>query len=111
MVLLSLNEENQVFRSNDYSTGRIVPLHQSRSAILLLTANDVVTAIGLFVTEVGQGMSDQALPTLRASLSGTFLQTLPGLVTPLKGHSLSPNSARFSYATEGALFTSKLCQV
>ena len=27
--------------------------------------------------------------TLRASLSGTFLQTLPDLVTPLKGHSLS----------------------
>ena len=30
--------------------------------------------------------------TLRASLSGTFLQTLPDLVTPLKGHSLSPSS-------------------
>ena len=30
--------------------------------------------------------------TLRASLSVTFLQTLPGLVTPLKGHSLSPRS-------------------
>ena len=26
-------------------------------------------------------------PTLRASLSGTFLQTLPDLVTPLKGYS------------------------
>ena len=25
--------------------------------------------------------------TLRAPLSGTFLQTLPDLVTPLKGHS------------------------
>ena len=31
-------------------------------------------------------------PTLRASLSGTFLQTLPDLVTPLKRHSLSPHS-------------------
>ena len=30
--------------------------------------------------------------TLRASLSGTFLQTLPDLVTSLKGHSLSPHS-------------------
>ena len=30
--------------------------------------------------------------TLRASLSGTFLQTLPDLVTPLKGHSLSPRT-------------------
>ena len=29
-------------------------------------------------------------PTLRASLSGTFLQTLPDLVTPpLKGHFIS----------------------
>ena len=32
------------------------------------------------------------LGTLLASLSGTFLQTLPDLVTPLKGHSLSPRS-------------------
>ena len=32
------------------------------------------------------------LTTLRASLSGTFLHTLPDLVTPLKGHSLSPRS-------------------
>ena len=30
--------------------------------------------------------------TLRASLSGTFLQNLPDLVTPLKGHSLFPRS-------------------
>ena len=30
--------------------------------------------------------------TLRAPLSGTFLQTLPDLVMPLKGHSLSPRS-------------------
>ena len=29
---------------------------------------------------------------LRASLSGTFFQTLPELVTQLKGHSLSPRS-------------------
>ena len=32
------------------------------------------------------------LGTLLASLSGTFLQTLPDLVTSLKGHSLSPRS-------------------
>ena len=31
--------------------------------------------------------------TVRASLSGTFLQTLPELVTPLKGHSLSFRAA------------------
>ena len=30
--------------------------------------------------------------TLQASLSGTLLQTLPDLVTPLKGHPLSPRS-------------------
>ena len=44
--------------------------------------------------------------TLRAPLSGTFLQTLPDLVTPLKGYSLSPRicpttrsapSERFGY--------------
>ena len=29
-------------------------------------------------------------PTLRAPLSGTLIQTLPDLVTPLKRHSLSP---------------------
>ena len=29
---------------------------------------------------------------LRPSYSGTFLQTLPDLVTPLSGHSLSPRS-------------------
>ena len=33
-------------------------------------------------------------PTLRESLSGTFLQILPELVTPPKGHSLSPRSCR-----------------
>ena len=34
----------------------------------------------------------RVLITLRASLSDTFLQTLKDLVTPLKGHSLSPRS-------------------
>ena len=38
---------------------------------------------------VGQCTADC---TLRASLSCTFLQTLPYLVTPLRGHSLSPRS-------------------
>jgi len=45
----------------------------------------VVTAINVSVAMTVRG-------TLRASLSGTFLQTLPDLVTPLKGHSLSPRS-------------------
>ena len=31
-------------------------------------------------------------PTLQAPFSGTFLQTLPDLVTSLNGHSLSPRS-------------------
>ena len=42
----------------------------------------------LTLSENGVGVSS----TLRASLSGTFFQTLPDLVTPLKGHSLSPRS-------------------
>ena len=36
--------------------------------------------------------SSRGCSTLQASLSGTFLQTLPDLVTPLKGHHLSPCS-------------------
>ena len=39
-----------------------------------------------------QGEFPWGLVTFRASLSGTSLQTLPDLVTPLKGHSLSPCS-------------------
>ena len=35
---------------------------------------------------------DREWYTLRASLSGTLLQTLPDLVTQLKGYSLSPRS-------------------
>ena len=35
---------------------------------------------------------EKASSALRASLSGTFLQTLPEFFTPLKGHSLSPRS-------------------
>ena len=38
------------------------------------------------------GVGGSGYTTLWASLSGTFLQTLPELVTPLKGHSLSPRS-------------------
>ena len=44
--------------------------------------------------------------TLRASLSATFLQTLPDLVTPLKGHSLSPPEGAliFISAWRGTLY-------
>ena len=49
--------------------------------------------------------------TLRASLSGTFLQTPPDLsdqehAPSIAFRHLPPNSARFGYATEGALFIS-----
>ena len=40
--------------------------------------------------ELRTGLKGQG--ALRASLSGTLLQTLPDLVTPLKGHFLSPRS-------------------
>ena len=43
------------------------------------------------VIQIGQWQF-KMVSTLRASLSGTFLQTLPDLVTPLKGHSLFPRS-------------------
>ena len=50
-----------------------------------------------------QTTRDSNRPTPRVSLSGTFLQTLPELVTPLKGHSLSPRSCppRLSAPSEG----------
>ena len=64
------------------------------------------------------------LLTLRAPLSGTFLQTLPDLVTPLKGHFLSPRSCpatrsapseRFGYCSHSEhrfpAPSSKLCQI
>ena len=43
------------------------------------------------IKAVIQGRGREA-PTLRAPLSGTFLQILPDLVTPVRGHSLSPRS-------------------
>ena len=49
-----------------------------------------VEHMALCHTDSPQVMCTQ--PTLPALLSGTFLQTLPNLVTPLKGHSLSPHS-------------------
>ena len=64
------------------------------SPYLLISANlftDVVSVLRkVLILRLWKQHSVQA--TLRASLSGTFLQTLPDLVTPLKGHSLSPRS-------------------
>ena len=61
----------------------IVPRCRSAHAICSLSRESM--ARGTRPAGSGQG-------TLRASLSATFLQTLPDLVTPLKGHSLSPRS-------------------
>ena len=50
---------------------------------------DVLTGhynLSLFLTRL------LCLSTIRPSLSGTFLQSLPDLITPLKGHSVSPRS-------------------
>ena len=44
------------------------------------------------VTNIVVTKADNEGVTLPASLCGTFLQTLPDLVTPLKEHSLSPRS-------------------
>ena len=51
-----------------------------------------VWGVGVWGVGVWGGRSMGVYITLRASLSCTFLQTLPDLVTPLKGHSLSPRS-------------------
>ena len=50
------------------------------------------------------GVDNNALGTFRASLSGTFLQTLPDLVTPLKGHSLSPRSCPATWSAPSERF-------
>ena len=42
--------------------------------------------------------------TLRAPLSGTFLQTLPDLVASLKGHSLSPHSCPATWSAPSKRF-------
>ena len=47
---------------------------------------------GIVGSATGESGVVECVYTLRASLSGTFLQTLPDLVTPLKGYSLSPRS-------------------
>ena len=43
----------------------------------------------ILVCRAERGEAHNAFPTLRSPLSGTFLQTLPDLVTPLKRHSIS----------------------
>ena len=72
--------------------------HTPRVAFRHLPPNSARFDYALFISaqlstdEVSALRKVWVLITLRASLSGTFLQTLPDLVTPLKGHSLSPRS-------------------
>ena len=47
---------------------------------------------GGFLAGQARNCQQTVCTTLRTSLFGTFLQTLPELVMPLKGHSLSPRS-------------------
>ena len=74
---------------------------ESKRSVLSLkkTANLKTSLTGMcqwltsaFENSCGCTVLDMPECTLRAPLSGTFLQTLPDLVTPLKGHSLSPRS-------------------
>ena len=69
---------------------RHLPLESARFSYATERVLFISTQLGVWV-----------LITLRSSLSGTFLQTLPDLVTPLKGHSLpatrSAPSERFGY--------------
>ena len=71
-------------RADNTLTALIVSSCIAGLLILLAILGGVIFCVLRFVT-LG--------PTLRASLSGTFLQTLPDLVTPLKGHSLSPRGS------------------
>ena len=60
--------------------------------------------VGLTVTSWGNPAGGMGDCTLGASLSGTFLQTLPDLFTPLKGHSLSPRSCPATWSAPSEKF-------
>ena len=72
------------------------------------TAAVAITSSGRTVSRRGMSTSEEVglnvSPTLRAPLSGTFLQTLPDLVMPLKGHSLSPRSCPATRSTPSERF-------
>ena len=105
---------------------------RSTGYLLLIIAHERMYLLSINTKEGGTKQNTCPVPTLRASLSGTFLQTLPDLVRgtlylraavqrrgqrPLKGlgtdhtpniafRHLPPDSARFGYATEEVLFIS-----
>ena len=68
---------------------KVTSVHHSTSRV---SAKVLLCLILPHVAHITFCVSAKLFLTLRASLSGTFLQSLPDLVTPLKGHFLSPRS-------------------
>ena len=87
--------------NTDKTKSMVVATHQKRQCgippLHLVLNSQVIEQVsehcycGVFLDDQLNGKLILTV-TLRAPLSGTFLQTLPDLVTPLKGHSLSPRS-------------------
>ena len=88
-------------REDDLKTSRMIPTPGSLTQYGLLSYSAyqfqplIVSSSGPLPSSAIPCMDlsiYRSMVTIRASLSGTFLQTLPDLVTPLKGDSLSPRS-------------------
>ena len=67
-------------------------LHPNSARFSYATEGALFISAQLSTDAVSALQKVRVLITLRAPLSGTFIQTLPDLVTPLKGHSLTPRS-------------------
>ena len=70
----------------------------------ILLLDEATSALDHESEALVQQALEKVSSTLRASLSGTFLQSLPELVTPLKGHSISPRSCLLTLSTPSERF-------
>ena len=90
------NVETNLFSSSAILFFKHASRHIISHVITTVTSYFRILQLSPFV------LNEMLIPTLRASLSDTLLQTLPDLATPVKGHSLSPRSCpgaseRFRY--------------
>ena len=90
-VAVSMGNDNSNGTKRTQSVVRKLGLHRVLYTIHSFILHRVL--FSLILHSVLYALSPhRVLYTLRASLSGTLLQTLPDLVMPLKGYSLSPRS-------------------
>ena len=79
--------------SDDAASSQPVMASQAgRGANMINQINKNDASFGILGNAIAMSALVSLPVSLLASLSGTFLLTLPELVTPLKGHSLSPRS-------------------